>query len=406
MRELVQMFEEKFSVKEVKFIKSPLYICPLGAHTDHQNGLVTGMALNISINLAYSPNNEGYIRVQSTDFPDEEYFHMDNVPGMLPGYWGNYLRGAVLSLSKKYKLNKGINGVIRGKSPIACLNSTAAVITAYLMALCDVNNLSLSKEELIEHSHWVEKDFIGLDKGILEQAANILSKNNHIMMMDCKTGNYRLIKQPPQMPNFEIIIVYSGIDSSPINAEYKNRIDECRVVAWLLQELEQNRRPAFKEAKLRDIEENVFAEHMEYIPGSFRRRALHYFSEIKRVEKGVQAWANGDLKSFGRLMFESGRSSINNYGCECPELKTIFNILTECPGVYGARISGTAYKGSCIGIVNPKYKFKIKDKIDKEYPKMHPEYKNRYRVHFCGTDDGARIVSMNEIAGRERRLII
>lgn len=406
MRELMRMFEEKFSVKEVKFVKSPLYICPLGAHTDHQNGIVTGMALNISINLAYSPNNEGYVKVQSTDFPDEEYFHVDNVPGMLPGHWGNYLRGAVLSLSRKYKLNKGINGVIRGKSPIGGLNSSAAVITAYLMALCDVNNISVSKEELIEYSYWVERKFIGLDKGILDQAANILSKNNHIMMMDCKTGNYRLIKQPPHMPNFEIIIVYSGIDNFLINADYKNRIDECRVAAWLLQEFGQNRKSTFKEAKLRDVEENVFAEHMEYIPGSFRRRALHYFSEIKRVEKGIQAWANGDLKGFGKLMFESGKSFINNYECGCPELMTIYNILAQSPGVYGARISGTGNRGCCIGLVNPRYKFKIKDRIDKEYPKMHPEYKNRYKVHFCETDDGARIVSMNEIAGRQRRLII
>jgi galactokinase len=67
-------------------IKSPLRICPLGAHVDHQHGIVTGMALQASVNLVYYPNEEGYIRIQSMDFPDEEYFYMDNVPAMVPGH--------------------------------------------------------------------------------------------------------------------------------------------------------------------------------------------------------------------------------------------------------------------------------------------------------------------------------
>lgn len=32
------------------------------------------------------------------------------------------------------------------------------------------------------------------------------------------------------------------------------------------------------------------------------------------------------------------------------------------------------------------------DLIDREYPEMHPEYKDVYRVNFCKTADGARII--------------
>ncbi|MFW6300515.1 MAG: galactokinase family protein, partial [Oceanicaulis sp.] len=38
-------------------VRSPLRICPLGAHVDHQDGVVSGMALTDSIDLVYTPED-------------------------------------------------------------------------------------------------------------------------------------------------------------------------------------------------------------------------------------------------------------------------------------------------------------------------------------------------------------
>ncbi len=64
---------------------------------------------------------------------------------MLPGSWGNYARGAVLALSKDQKLTTGFRAVISGRLPIGGLSSSAAVTTAYLLALCHVNQLKVKK---------------------------------------------------------------------------------------------------------------------------------------------------------------------------------------------------------------------------------------------------------------------
>lgn len=380
-------------LSNIKFIKSPLRICPLGAHVDHQDGLVTGMALQESIDLAYSSSEDGYVRIQSLDFPDEEYFHMDRVPEMIPGYWGNYVRGSVLALSQKYKLRRGFTGSISGKLPIGGLSSSAAVTTAYLLALCDVNEIEINKEELIQHSHWVERNFIGLKNGILDQAANILSRDQHLMFMDCQTGKYDLVPSAASMPEFEVVVVYSGVSKSLISTDYNNRVDECKVAAWLLQEISSKQVSPLSEVKLRDIDEDIYHHYIGWIPGRFRKRADHFFSEMDRVRKGREAWAKGDLVSFGQLMFESGKSSIHQYECGCPELITIFHLLLESPGVYGARFSGAGYRGCCIGLIDPMYKQQIQAAIDAEYPLRHPQYKDDYRVYFCKTGDGARIVT-------------
>lgn len=87
-----------------------------------------------------------------------------------------------------------------------------------------------------------------------------------------------------------------------------------------------------------------------------------------------------------------GKSPIVNYESGCPELITIYNILKETPGVYGARFSGAGYRGCCIGFVDPKFKDIIKESIDRLYPIEHPKYRDVYDVYYCKTDGGARIL--------------
>lgn len=397
MESLIKNFKEAYGLDQARYVKSPLRVCPLGAHVDHQHGNVTGITLDQSIDMLYVPNEAGYIKVQSIDFPDEEYFRINNVPDMLPLYWGNYMRGAVLSLQRNYKLRRGINGVISGKIPIGGLSSSAAVTTAYLLALCDVNDIEISKEELIECSHWVETQFIGLNNGILDQAANILSLDNYLMFMDCKDNEYKMIPKNPKMPEFEVIVVYSGINKPLISTDYNNRVDECKIAATLLQELSGQALTPFKDIRLGQIDRGVYKDYREDLPGRFKRRADHFFNENERVLKGVANWALGDIKAFGKLIFESGESSVHQYECGCEELITIFDILKETEGVYGARFSGAGYRGCCIGLVDPAYKQSIAEKIAEIYPVKHPEYRDIYQVHFCKTDDGARVVGDIEL---------
>ncbi|MFP4698568.1 MAG: galactokinase family protein, partial [Eubacteriales bacterium] len=60
-------FTQKYNNKNIniKIAKSPLRMCPLGAHVDHQEGLVTGIAFGSSVDMVFVPNDDGYIRVQS-----------------------------------------------------------------------------------------------------------------------------------------------------------------------------------------------------------------------------------------------------------------------------------------------------------------------------------------------------
>jgi galacturonokinase len=71
--------------------------------------------------------------------------------------------------------------------------------------------------------------------GILEQSANILGVDEHLMFMDCRTGEYQLLNKPDNMEDFEIVVVFSGLSKTLISTDY-NRVDECKVAAWIIQE--------------------------------------------------------------------------------------------------------------------------------------------------------------------------
>jgi galactokinase/galacturonokinase len=108
--------EEKFNqiygreAKEIAFC--PYRICPIGAHSDHNLGKITGLAINKGIHIAYSPKQNGVVEMASLQFPKRAQWHIDSVPAVKCDDWADYLRGASLSLTKKHKLHVGLCGVI------------------------------------------------------------------------------------------------------------------------------------------------------------------------------------------------------------------------------------------------------------------------------------------------------
>ncbi|MBI9096530.1 MAG: hypothetical protein JEY71_16830 [Sphaerochaeta sp.] len=121
------------------------------------------------------------------------------------------------------------------------------------------------------------------------------------------------------MPTFELAVFYSGL-SRNLGSGYNTRVDEAKSAAYNLKALEGIEYGLYKDSRLRDVPVSVYEKWKDRLPPVFAKRALHYYSEMDRVEKGVEAWKQGDIKAFGKLMFESGYSSINSWETGSPEL--------------------------------------------------------------------------------------
>ena len=411
-------------------IFSPYRVCPLGAHVDHQHGLVTGFAIDKGVDLYFDVRSkmadgrcDPHVHLESRTFEGTVDFDIDAPSQVREHHWGDYARGAKYALRKRFELRRGITGVIQGSLPVGGLSSSAAVLIAYVMAFAKANDITLQPFEVVKIASEAEREYIGLNNGLLDQACIALSKKNQLMFLDCDSNEYRLIpfggvktntdktdetdnktsvqseksvvklktNSCSELP-FEIGIFFSGLTRSLVNSDYNLRVYECKTAAWNMLAYTDQPLKTFDKTFLRDIPKATFDKTRIAMPARFARRAEHFYSEYRRVRQGVTAWETGNMKLFGKLSFDSCESSIHNYECGSPELIAIYEIMRQLPGVYGGRFSGAGFKGACIALVDPAYKEEIQKVLTEKYLEQFPEYEKTFQVFWVKPDDGARFV--------------
>ena len=386
-----EVFERTYKKEPPYKAFTPYRVCPVGAHSDHQLGKITGFAIDKGIHIAYGPKQNGVIEIQSLQFEKRAQWHVASTPEKPEGDWADHLRGATLALYASYKLNVGLCAVIEGELPIGGLSSSAAVIITFLSALCTLNNISLAPKELIEIAKEAENKYVGVACGKLDQSCEIYCKKNHMLYLDTLDDSYELIPQPVQMKPYKFVIFFSGLERSLSGSAFNMRVDECKSAAYALMAYGNMPYGKFEEAHLRDVPKEVFLQYRDRLPENWRKRAEHYYGEFDRVEKAADAWRRGDIEAYGKLSFESGYSSIHNWETGSPELIRLYEIMTETEGIYGGRFSGAGFKGCCLAIIDPAYEESIIEKVTKEYLAAFPHLKGKYSVHVCQSADGVNL---------------
>ena len=213
-------------------IFAPYRVCPLGAHVDHQHGLVTGFAIDKGVDLWFNVNGEvsqsskaevqrslGHVHLESKTFEGTVDFEIDAPSQVREGHWGDYVRGAKYALRKRFEVKRGIEGVIQGSLPVGGLSSSAAVLIAYVMAFAKANDITLQPFEVVKIASEAEREYIGLNNGLLDQACIALGKKDGLLFLDCDSNDWRIIKRHPDMPDFEIGIFFSGLTRSLVNSD-------------------------------------------------------------------------------------------------------------------------------------------------------------------------------------------
>jgi len=368
---------------------SPYRVCPIGAHSDHNLGKITGFAIDRGIHIAYRPKDNGVIELTSLQFEKRAQWHIASVPTTKQSDWADYLRGATWALLKKHPLTTGLCGVIEGSLPIGGLSSSAAVTLAFLSALCTVNGIRLSPQELIDTAYDAELNYVGVSVGKLDQSCEVLSKKDHLLYLDTADGSYELIPSHPKMKPMKTAIFFSGLEHSLVGSKYNTRVDELRAGVYALMAFSGMEYGKFAESNARNVPYEIFLRYKDRLPLSWAKRCEHWYTEYQRVEQGAEAWRRGDIAEFGRLSFESGWSSIHNWESGAPEQIRLYEILRETDGIYGGRFCGAGFRGCCLALIDPAYEESIVRNVSEKYIGSFPHLKDRYSVHICHSADGA-----------------
>ena len=335
----------------------PYRICPIGAHIDHQFGVVSGACIDLGVRFIYDKVDDYCFILRSNDF--EGVIIFDIVDRMYD--WADYFRGAISLLIKEYNIKYGLSGVFIGGFPVGGISSSTASLIVFVNAICKINKIKLTKEKLIDLVYRVEREYMGLSIGVLDPSSIVYGKSNCLMFLDTLTNYYQLVENMEFDKKYQFIIIFSGVKRELIKSSYNKRVLEC---ADVYNKLDVN---IIQSGKLRDIPNYYFHNNKSKLSEVEIKRANHYFGEMDRVKKALRLWRNNDRLSFGKLMNESCISSINNYECGSKHLIEIFNICSKIDGVLGIRFLGAGFNGSCIGLIE-KDKFEsIKEEFGKRY---------------------------------------
>lgn len=386
-----ERFQEIYGQSPAGVAFCPYRICPIGAHSDHQYGKITGLAIDKGIHIAYKPKRNGVVEISSLHFEKRAQWHIHSTPKTKENDWADYLRGATIALVRRYPLEVGLSGIIEGSLPIGGLSSSAAVIISFLWALTAVNNIHLTPSEIIMIALEAENSYVGVSCGKLDQSCEVYSKKNHLLYLDTLDDSYELIPTSPTMKPYKIAVFFSGVERTLAGSKFNMRVDECRSAGYALKAFAGMEYGKFEETHLREVPYETYLQYKDRLPENWRKRAEHWYTEFQRVEQAAEAWRRGDIEAFGKLCFESGRSSIYNYETGSDELKKLYEIMLDTDGIYGGRFSGAGFKGCCMALIDPEYEERILEKVGREYLKAFPALAGKYSAHICVSADGVSI---------------
>src|SRR6185437_12119228 len=194
--DLCEQFERSFGTVP-RIFQAPGRVNLIGEHTDYNDGFVLPAAIQLQTQVASGAEAERVVKVQSTAYPDQASFDLDDPNPQPRKHWSDYVRGVALSLERAGVSLKGARLLIKSDVPPgAGLSSSAALEISSALALLAIAGRTLDTAQIAHVCHWAENEFIGIRSGIMDQVASLEGRRNHALLLDCRSLAMRHILVP------------------------------------------------------------------------------------------------------------------------------------------------------------------------------------------------------------------
>lgn len=360
--ELVSKFESHFGEKPVAVAYAPGRIEVLGNHTDYNEGYVFSAAINMGTFFAVAPSADDTVRLVAGDLMKEVSYRLADCARREEDTWQNYVNGTFSWLfdGEPAKAGKGWKGMFLGNIPLGMgLSSSAALEMCTALALCKLYGIEKDKVELAKIGQKAEHTFAGCPCGLLDQASSMFGTKGGLVKSDFRHCTFETVSLGPTV---SFMMVKSNAKHALVDGAYASRRQACEDAA-------QHFAKALSHpvTHLRDVSSAEWILYRDGLDDVKARRAIHPIGEDERVLAGAELLDKGDVKAFGALMFDSHESSRRWFENSCPELDTIVDSAKRIPEVYGARLSGGGFGGSCCLLVDPAAADRIAAAITADY---------------------------------------
>lgn len=383
--ELIRQFRQHFDGVPTLVSAGPGRVNLIGEHTDYNDGFVLPVALKRDVRFVLRPRTDRLVQLYSIEFDEEGNFDLDAISFNRDKLWVNYIQGMVQSLEQEGIRLVGIDAVFSGNVPRGSgLSSSAAleIGTAHAFLAASGQEGTLSGARIAQLAQRAENRFVGVNCGIMDQFISELGREDHALLIDCRSLAYTLVPVPAEAA---LVIGNTRASRSLASSAYNERRRECEEGVALLQQVLPDIRA------LRDVTSEQLETNRHLLPENVYRRCRHVVSENERVLATVEALRREDLAEVGRLMNASHASLRDDYLVSSPALDAMVDAMGSVEGCYGARLTGAGFGGCAVALVKPGYEQAIADAVYEQYPKVTNIWPEVYTTKAA---DGAQSMAL------------
>jgi len=308
--------------------------------------------------IAAAPNDTRQINLQSATTGSAATIDLNRPVERGHPEWANYPRGVVVGFQRLGWPLTGCDALIASNVPLGGgLSSSAALEVATATLLEATTGRTLDPMEKALLCQRAEHEFAGVPCGIMDQFTSVLAKENHLLLLDCRSRSTELV--PLTNPSISVLIINTNVRHELTGGEYAQRRAQCEAAARALNV------PALRDATL----DHLQAARARLDPIAFRR-AHHVISEIERTRQAAKAIRASDWPTAGRLMYASHASLRDDFEVSCPELDLVVELaqsIGEAGGVIGCRMTGGGFGGCTVGLVKTEAIARISESLSIRY---------------------------------------
>jgi galactokinase len=356
----VKRFAKCFGHPPRWIVAAPGRVNLIGEHTDYNDGFVLPMAIDRYTVIAAEPHAVRQVTLHNNTTGETATINLKTP--LLKGEptWANYVRGVIAGFQRRQVRIAGFNAVIDSSVPMGGgLSSSAALEVATATLLEVITDRVLDPIEKALLCQRAEHDFAGVPCGIMDQFTSVLAREDHLLLLDCRSRTTELV--PVNDPSVAVLIINTNVRHKLADGEYARRRAQCETAARFL-----------GVAALRDADLDLLNQARKGLDPVVFRRARHVVTENERTLKAARAFRASEWPKLGKLMYASHASLRDDYEVSCAELDAVVEIAQAIGfkgGVIGCRMTGAGFGGCAVSLVRSEATRELTRRIGEAYEK-------------------------------------
>lgn len=332
-------FVDHFGYQPAGIWSAPGRVNLIGEHTDYNLGFVLPFAINRRTFAAVSLRNDSIVRVASSFSDQQHSVNLAEIEKNSEHRWAAYPFGVAWALGQLADTGLGFDAYFDSDVPVGSgLSSSAAIECSVAMALNELWQIGLTRQQLARAGQLAENEIVGAPTGIMDQSASLLAERDHGVFLDCRSLEAKSIALNFDSEKLELLIIDTRVAHRLVDGGYASRRASCELGAELM-----------NVSSLRELSVSDLPKAESVMDNLTLRRVRHIVTENQRVLETVSKLQSSGPRTIGDLLTASHISMRDDFEISIDELDTAVDVANR-HGAIGARMTGGGFGGAAIAL--------------------------------------------------------